>query len=167
MPCLVCIHEVGSLRACAHEFKLVSVAAYVKIDSNMEREQDFDEVPKTADAAPSPSTPGTSSSSKVEAIATPSKVAAKKSSKRKHGKELVIPNAGTVSELKSSYNDAKVKREETKTQVRAETTAIRNAKKKLDRVRATAASLSNKDLEEISLLRMQQVVAWKEKRERH
>ena len=134
--------------------------------SHLEEEQEHEDFKMHAELDPSPSTAGTSSSSKVDSIATPSKVAAKKNSKRKHDKELVIPKADAVSELKSSYNDAKVKREETKKQVRAETAAIRNAKKKLDRVRAKAASLSNKDLEEICLLRMQQVVALKEKRKR-
>ena len=92
--------------------------------------------------------------------------ATQENSKRKHDKELVVPKADAVSDLKISYNEAKEKREETKKRVRAETTAIRNAKKKLDRIRAKTNALSNKELEENYLLHMQQVAALKEKRKR-
>ena len=65
-----------------------------------------------------------------------------------------MPAEGTVSKLKLSFTEAKQKREETKKKVKVETREIRNAKKRLDRVKAKAHNLSNTDLHEIYLMRM-------------
>ena len=76
-----------------------------------------------------------------------------------------MPSEGTVSsKLKLFYTDAKQKREETKKKVKAESAEIRNAKKRLDRVKAKAQALSNNDSHEIYLMRMTESKAKQEKK---
>ena len=75
-----------------------------------------------------------------------------------------MPSEGIVSKLKLSYTEAKQKREETTKKVKAESAEIRNAKKRLDRVKAKAQALSNNDLHEIYLMHMAESKAKQEKK---
>jgi hypothetical protein len=106
----------------------------------------------------SPASCSKSSAAKMVAV-TPEKKTAKaaqRSAKRKADKQLLVPVAGSVSTLRSSLKDAKDKREATKQLVKAESAQIRNAKKRLERVKSKAKVLSNNDLYEVYLLRMQE-----------
>ena len=119
--------------------------------------------------SPLESSPGSSSKSEVstvDSIASDNKTntLAKKAAQRKAAKELKMPAEGTVSKLKLSFAEAKQKREETKKKVKVETAEIRNAKKRLDRVKAKAQALSNNDLHEIYLMRMAESKAKQEKK---
>ena len=119
--------------------------------------------------SPLESSPGSSSKSEVstvDSIASDKKTKAleKKAAQRKAAKELVMPAEGTVSKLKLSFTEAKQKREETKKNVKVETADIRNAKNRLDRVKANAQPLSNNDLHEIYLMRMAESKAKQEKK---
>ena len=128
-----------------------------------------DEATTPIRGSPLESSPGSSSKSEVstvDSIASDKKTKAleKKAAQRKAAKELNMPAEGTVSKLKLSFTEAKQKREETKKKVKVETAEIRNAKKRLDRVKAKAQALSNNDLHEIYLMRMTESKAKQEKK---
>ena len=83
--------------------------------------------------------------------------------KRKADRVLQMPGASNVSELHLSLEAAIKKRDDIKKEVKAESKAVKLARKRVDRVKAKAKVLSNNDLYEVYLMRMETERKQKEK----
>ena len=79
----------------------------------------------------------------------------KKSGKRKLDRILLTPEKTSVSELQVSYADAKKKRGDAKKEAKLESAKVRAARKRVDRLKAKAKELSNNDLYQVYIMRMQ------------
>ena len=76
--------------------------------------------------------------------------------KRKADKVLTMPQSSSVSDLQISLQDAKSKRDAAKKEAKVETNNVKLARKRVERVKAKARVLSNNDLYEVYILRMQE-----------
>ena len=76
--------------------------------------------------------------------------------KRKADKVLTMPQSSSVSDLQISLQDAKSKRDVAKKEANIETNKVKLARKRVERVKAKARVLSNNDLYEVYILRMQE-----------
>ena len=79
----------------------------------------------------------------------------KAKTKRKAQKMLTMPETVSVSALQVSLEDAKKKRDEAKKEAKVESNKVKLARKRVERVKAKAKELSNNDLYEVYLMRMQ------------
>ena len=79
----------------------------------------------------------------------------KAKTKRKAQKMLTMPETVSVSALQVSLDDAKKKRDEAKKEAKVESNKVKLARKRVERVKAKAKELSNNDLYEVYLMRMQ------------
>lgn len=75
--------------------------------------------------------------------------------KVKASKVIQVPESVTVSALEVSLDDAKKKRDDAKHAAKVETNKVKLARKRVERVKAKAKELSNNDLYEVYLMRMQ------------
>ena len=75
--------------------------------------------------------------------------------KAKSRRILKMPQSMSVSALQVSLEDAKKKRGEVKHAAKIEATKVKLARKRVERVKAKAKELSNNDLYEVYLMRMQ------------
>lgn len=82
-------------------------------------------------------------------------VSAKAKATKKASKILTMPESMSVSALTVSLDDAKKKRDEAKKEAKVEATNVKLARKRVERVKAKAKELSNNDLYEVFLMRMQ------------
>ena len=73
----------------------------------------------------------------------------------KASKVIQVPESVTVSALEVSLDDAKKKRDDAKHAAKVETNKVKLARKRVERVKAKAKGLSNNDLYEVYLMRMQ------------
>ena len=73
----------------------------------------------------------------------------------KASKVIQVPESVTVSALEVSLDDAKKKRDDAKHAAKVETNKVKLARKRVERVKAKAKELSNNDLYEVYLMRMQ------------
>ena len=80
---------------------------------------------------------------------------AKAKATKKASKILTMPESMSVSALTVSLDDAKKKRDEAKKEAKVESTKVKLARKRVERVKAKAKELSNNDLYEVFLMRMQ------------
>ena len=76
--------------------------------------------------------------------------------KRKADKVLTMPQSSSVSDLQISLQEAKSKRDAAKKEAKIETNKVKLARKRVERVKAKARVLSNNDLYEVYILRMQE-----------
>lgn len=76
--------------------------------------------------------------------------------KRKADKVLTMPQSSSVSDLQISLQEAKSKRDAAKKEAKVETNKVKLARKRVERVKAKARVLSNNDLYEVYILRMQE-----------
>ena len=79
----------------------------------------------------------------------------KGAAKRKAANTLTMPQTVSVSALQVSLEDAKKKRDEAKKEAKVESNKVKLARKRVERVKAKAKELSNNDLYEVYLMRMQ------------
>jgi hypothetical protein len=68
---------------------------------------------------------------------------------------LKMPTKGVVSDLKSKLLEARRSRDEKKVQLKQDSSKIKTAQRKNDRVKQKAASLNNNDLYQVFLMRME------------
>ena len=78
------------------------------------------------------------------------------SEKRKAVKVLTMPQSSSVSDLQISLQEAKSKRDAAKKEAKVETNKLKLARRRVERVKAKARVLSNNDLYEVYILRMQE-----------
>jgi hypothetical protein len=76
--------------------------------------------------------------------------------KRKADKVLTMPQSSSVSDLQISLQEAKSKRDAAKKEAKVETNKVKLARTRVERVKAKARVLSNNDLYEVYILRMQE-----------
>lgn len=67
-----------------------------------------------------------------------------------------MPQSSSVSDLQISLQEAKSKRDAAKKEAKVETNKVKLARKRVERVKAKARVLSNNDLYEVYILRMQE-----------
>ena len=79
----------------------------------------------------------------------------KAKTKCKAEKMLKMPESVTISHLQVSLDDAKKKRGEAKKEAKVESNKVKLARKRVEGVKAKAKELSNNDLYEVYLMRMQ------------
>ena len=80
---------------------------------------------------------------------------AKAKAKKKASKILTMPESVSASALQVSLEEAKKKRDDAKKEAKVESTKVKLARKRVERVKATAKVLSNNDLYEVYLMRIQ------------
>ena len=81
---------------------------------------------------------------------------ARMAAKRKADKVLTMPQSVNVSALQVSLDEAKKKRDTAKKEAKVEANKVKLARKRVERVKAKAKVLSNNDLYEVYLMRMQE-----------
>ena len=81
---------------------------------------------------------------------------ARSAAKRKADKVLTMPQTVNVSALQVSLDEAKKKRDTAKKEAKVEANKVKLARKRVERVKAKAKVLSNNDLYEVYLMRMQE-----------
>ena len=81
---------------------------------------------------------------------------ARMAAKRKADKVLTMPQSVSVSTLQGSLDDALKKRDAAKKEAKVESNKVKLARKRVERVKAKAKELSNNDLYEVYLMRMQE-----------
>ena len=82
--------------------------------------------------------------------------------KRKADRVLTMPQISNVSALQVSLEQAKSKRDAAKKEAKVETNKVKLARKRVERVKAKAKVLTNNDLYEVYLMRMQDDAKQKE-----
>jgi len=116
------------------------------------------EVPE-AEVPPSQTSSSCTAAHNAAAAENAKQKAAKKkgnAEKRKADKVLTMPQSSSVSDLQISLQDAKSKRDAAKKEAKIETNKVKLARKRVERVKAKARVLSNNDLYEVYILRMQE-----------
>ena len=116
------------------------------------------EVPEAEVPPSQTSSSGTDAHNAAAAENAKQKAAKKKGNaeKRKADKVLTMPQSSSVSDLQISLQDAKSKRDAAKKEAKIETNKVKLARKRVERVKAKARVLSNNDLYEVYILRMQE-----------
>ena len=112
-----------------------------------------------AEVPPSQSSSSATDAHNVAAAEKAKQKAAKKkgnAEKRKADKVLTMPQSSSVSDLQISLQEAKSKRDAAKKEAKVETNKVKLARKRVERVKAKARVLSNNDLYEVYILRMQE-----------
>jgi hypothetical protein len=84
--------------------------------------------------------------------------------KRKADRVFTMPESSNVSNLQVSLEEAKKKRDDVKREVAAESHKVKLARKRVERVKTKAKILSNNDLYEVFLIRMEEDKKRKEKK---
>ena len=115
---------------------------------------EHEESPPTSQASPSFSLEQHEAAAALN-VKKKAEASQKEKAKRKEARTLTMPQIVSVSALQVSLGDAKKKRDEAKKEAKVETNKVRLARKRVERVKAKAKELSNNDLYEVYLMRMQ------------
>lgn len=142
-------------------FVLSCVAAHIMAAEPTRSPSKEAEISDTEEAIVPPSQSSSSASDAHNAAAAENakqKAAKKKGNaeKRKADKVLTMPQSSSVSDLQISLQEAKSKRDAAKKEAKVETNKVKLARKRVERVKAKARVLSNNDLYEVYILRMQE-----------
>ena len=150
------------LHAHLHIRSVVSfIAEHIMSSVGSPRDSKDAVVSENEDDVPTSQTSSTSFSMEVHAAAASLNAqkkaadAEKAKAKKKANKILSMPESVSVSALQVSLDDAKKKRDEAKKEAKVESNKVKLARKRVERVKAKAKELSNNDLYEVYLMRMQ------------
>ena len=150
------------LQAHLHIRSVVSfIAEHIMSSQGSSRDSKDVVVSENEEDVPTSQTSSTTFSPEVHAAAAAmnaqkkAEMYAKAKATKKASKILTMPESMSVSALTVSLDDAKKKRDEAKKEAKVESTKVKLARKRVERVKAKAKELSNKDLYEVFLMRMQ------------